>query len=123
MSDIKSYKDLIIWKKSMELVRLIYELTNKFPQSEIYGLTSQMRRAAVAIPSNIAEGYGRRSSKEYLQFLSIAYGSSLELETQIILSNDLKLVREIEVRNILILLEEIKKMLYVLMFKIKQKSI
>lgn len=107
----------------MELVRLIYELTNKFPQSEIYGLTSQMRRAAVAIPSNIAEGYGRRSSKEYLQFLSIAYGSSLELETQIILSNDLKLVREIEVRNILILLEEIKKMLYVLMFKIKQKSI
>ena len=89
MTYIKSYKELIVWQKSIKLVKEIFILTDKFPKSELYGLVSQMRRAAVAIPSNIAEGYGRKSSKEYAQFYSIAYGSALELETQLILSKRL----------------------------------
>lgn len=94
MTYIKSYKDLIVWQKAMELARSIFKLTDEFPRSELYGLTSQMRRAAVSIPSNIAEGYGRKSKKEYSQFYSIAYGSGLELETQLMLSRDLGFCRK-----------------------------
>lgn len=79
---IKSYKDLFVWQKSIILVKKIYILTEKLPSREIYGIINQMRRAAITIPSNIAEGYGRKSRKEYGQFLRVAYGSSLELETQ-----------------------------------------
>lgn len=75
----------------MRLVKGIFLLTEDFPKSEVLGLTSQMRRAAISIPSNIAGGYGRRSTKEYIQFYSISYGSALDLETQIILSRDLNL--------------------------------
>ena len=82
---VKSYKDLIIWQKSMDLVMEIYSLTKTFPREEIYGLSSQMRRAAVSIPSNIAEGHGRNSTKEYIKFLYIARGSICELQTQLIL--------------------------------------
>jgi four helix bundle protein len=78
---IRSYKELIVWQKSIALVKEIYLLTEKLPQSELYGLISQMRRAAISIASNIAEGYGRNSTKEYTQFYSISYGSLLELET------------------------------------------
>ncbi len=78
-----TYKDLIVWQKSMELVVVIYTLTEQFPKSEIYGLISQMRRCAVSIPSNIAEGRRRGSRKDYRQFLLIAYASGAELETQI----------------------------------------
>lgn len=88
---MKSHKDLIVWQKAMDLVVLIYELTSKFPKSELFGITSQMRRAAVSIPSDIAEGWGRKSQKEYQQFMSIAYGSALELETQLILAKRLRL--------------------------------
>lgn len=91
---IKSHKELVVWQKSMDLVVLIYELTSKFPRSELFGITSQMRRASVSIPSCIAEGWGRKSSKEYYQFMSIAYGSALELETQLILAKRLKLASE-----------------------------
>lgn len=87
MNATHSFKDLIVWQKSMLLARKIYLATENFPKIEHYGLVSQMRRAAVSIPSNIAEGYGRKSSKEYTQFYSIAYGSLLELETQMILSH------------------------------------
>jgi four helix bundle protein len=73
--EIKNYKDLVTWQKSMSLVTEVYLCTRLFPKEEIYGLTSQMKRAAVSIPSNIAEGHGRDSTKEYLYFLSIAYGS------------------------------------------------
>ena len=78
----QSYEDLIVWQKSMDLVYEVYVLTRAFPQSELYGLTSQMRRAAVSIPSNIAEG-SRRGEKEVRQFLLVAYASGAELETQI----------------------------------------
>ena len=84
-----SFKDLIVWQKAYKLVLAIYEVTKDFPKTEIYGLSQQMRRAAVSIPSNIAEGYGRRNKAEYRQFLSIAYGSLLELETQSLLARDL----------------------------------
>jgi four helix bundle protein len=84
------YKGMIVWQKAYKLVLEIYRLTTSFPKSEIYGLSQQMRRAAVSVPSNIAEGYSRKHKAEYRQFMSIAYGSLSELETQYMLSIDLK---------------------------------
>ena len=81
-----SYKDLIVWQKSLDIVHEVYRLTKQFPKSEVYALASQMQRAAVSIPSNIAEGQSRNHKPEFIQFLYIAYGSSSELETQILIS-------------------------------------
>ena len=89
MERSKSYRDLIAWKKSIDLVGKIYSFTRSFPKEEIYGLTSQIRRAAVSIPSNIAEGAGRSGHREFVQFLSIARGSLSELETQLLIAADL----------------------------------
>ena len=86
---LKSYKELIVWQKSIELVKELYGITAQFPREETYGLGIQMRRAAVSIPSNIAEGYKRRGKAEFLQFLSIAEASSAELETQMIIARGL----------------------------------
>ena len=83
---IKSYRDLIAWQKAINLVTEVYNLTKKFPQSEVYGLTNQLRRAWVSIPSNIAEGSSRKSTLEFMRFLKIAQGSLAELETQIIIA-------------------------------------
>jgi four helix bundle protein len=91
---IKSYKDLFIWQKSMVLVTGIYTITKTFPASEIYGLTSQLRRSAVSIPSNIAEGYGRNSTNDYKRFLQMAVGSLYELQTQIEIAFNLKYLEE-----------------------------
>lgn len=93
MTYLKSYKELIVWQKSVELVSEIYILTKKFPKEEIFGISNQMRRAVISIPSNIAEGYGRGSPNEYKQFFSIAFGSALELETQLLISKKLKLTQ------------------------------
>jgi four helix bundle protein len=90
ISKPKSFKETVVWQKAYKLVLEIYKATAAFPQSETYGLSQQMRRAAVSISSNIAEGYGRRHKAEYKQFISIAYGSLSELETQYLLSKDLK---------------------------------
>jgi four helix bundle protein len=87
---MKTHKDLEIWKRGMNLVEQIYKTTKEFPKEEIYGLTSQLRRAAVSFPSNIAEGAARSSSREYVQFLYIALGSLSEVETQIIVAEKLK---------------------------------
>lgn len=84
--DVKSYRDLIAWQKSIELVKHIYELAAKWPKEELYGLASQIKRAAVSVPSNIAEGHGRRSTKDYIRHLNIAYGSLMEVETQLYIS-------------------------------------
>jgi len=84
---IGSFRELRVWQLGMEVTEQVYRLTAEFPKSEVYGLSSQMRRAAVSIPSNIAEGQGRDSSKEFLHFLAIAFGSICELETQLILAN------------------------------------
>jgi four helix bundle protein len=90
---LKNYKELRVWQKAYELCLKIYKTTITFPKEERYGLTSQIRRAAVSIPSNIAEGYGRRTTAEYIQALYIAYGSYCELETQILLSADLAYIK------------------------------
>ena len=86
---LRSYRDLLVRQKAIDLAVLIYRLSEGFPRAEVYGLTSQIRRASVSVPSNIAEGYGRGSRKEYLQFLYVAQGSLKELETQTILSQRL----------------------------------
>jgi len=118
---MKSHKDLIVWKKSFELVKEIYFFTRKFPSSEIYGLTSQMRRSAVSIPSNIAEGYCRGSRKEYAQFVNIAFASGAELETQIMLAKELKITDAEDFDKVELLLEEVMKMLNVLVRKLKNQ--
>lgn len=86
---MKSHKDLDVWKRSVELVTFIYEVTKTFPKEEMYGITNQIRRAAISIPSNIAEGAARNHSKEFIQFLYISLGSISELETQTIISENL----------------------------------
>ena len=91
---LKNFKELKVWQKAYQLCLEIYRATKKFPKEEIYGLTSQIRRSAVSIPSNIAEGYGRKTVGEYIQSLYIAYGSNCELETQILLSGDLGFVEK-----------------------------
>ncbi len=88
--NVNSYKDLIVWQKSMELAVEVYKITNQFPKEELYGLISQMRRCAISIPSNIAEGRRRGSRKDFLKFLFISYGSGAELETQIEISKRLE---------------------------------
>lgn len=89
---MKSYTDLDVWKKARQLVKDIYLITRRFPKEELYGLTNQMRRAAVSVPSNIAEGHGRNTAKDSLQFFFIARGSLYELETQIFVCFDLELI-------------------------------
>lgn len=89
---LTNYKELKVWQKAYHLCLDVYKTTKTFPKEEIYGLTSQMRRAAISIPSNIAEGYGRKNKKEYIQALYIAYGSICELETQVLLAGDLDYV-------------------------------
>ena len=93
---IKKFKDLRIWQKGIEVVTDIYILTKKFPKEELYGLTSQIRRSAISIPSNIAEGFRRYHNKEYKQFLYITLGSCAELETPIAIANNLKYITEDE---------------------------
>lgn len=105
----KSFKDLVVWQKSYQLAQEVYKLTRDFPKEENYGLTQQMRRSALSIPSNIAEGYGRQFNKEYRQFLAIAYGSLCELETQYLLSIDLNYGKDGKVKD---LLREVGAMLY-----------
>ena len=114
------YRKLTVWQKAVELTTEIYKISQEFPKSEIYGLTSQMRRCAVSIPSNIAEGAGRTSPKEFAHFLGIANGSAFELETQIIIAYKLDYVDEETCKNLGQLGEEVQKMIYGLLKKLKQ---
>jgi len=107
----RTHKDLDVWKKSINFVTKIYTVTIKFPKDEIYGITSQIRRASVSIPSNIAEGAGRNSKKEFRQFLYIALASSAEVETQLIISNNLEYLKGIDFDNLMFELNSISKML------------
>ncbi|MBI3290691.1 four helix bundle protein [Candidatus Falkowbacteria bacterium] len=106
-----SYQDLLYWQRSMDLVIAIYELTNEFPKSEIYGLASQMKRASISIPSNIAGGRRRGSRKEYHKFLIIAYASGAELETQIEIAKRLPLGQGLNFNQVDNLLNEVMRML------------
>jgi len=120
MAILKSYKELIVWQKSILLVKDIYLLTANLPVEEKFGLISQMQRASVSIPSNIAEGWGRLSKKNYIQFLRIARGSLFELETQIIITKELNYIKDSsEIEN---LLTEISKMLNSLIKKLEEKN-
>ena len=111
---INSFRDLRVWQGGMDLVEDVYRLTQRFPSSEIYGLTSQMRRAAVSVPSNIAEGHTREHSKEYLNHLSIAHASLAELQTQIEIAHPLQYVLDVEANQTLDQAISLSKQLYAL---------
>ena len=115
---VKSYKDLLVWQRSVQLSLSIYRLTRIFPEEERYGLTSQLQRAGVSIPSNIAEGYGRGTRKDYKQFLSIARGSTLEVQTQLLIASELGYCDAAAVKQAESLSDEVSKMLYSLIAKL-----
>ncbi len=110
MAEIKTHKDLLVWKKSLDLVEQIYKITKQFPKEELYGITNQMRRCAVSIPANIAEGSGRKNKAEFIQFLHIALGSASELETHLIISQRLGFLSINSYDEIMNALNEIIKM-------------
>lgn len=118
---MRKYKHLNIWNKSISLVDEIYNLTKSFPKEEMFGLSQQMRRAAVSIPSNIAEGAGRNSENQFIQFLSIASGSATELETQLIIANRQEYISEDQLNLTLRLIDGIQKMNYKLQVKLNGK--
>ena len=117
---VSTHKDLNVWKKARDLAAQVYSLTAKFPKEELYGLTSQIRRSAVSIPSNIAEGAARHSRKEFIQFLHIASGSVAELETQFLLAIQIGLLSD---DHIISHVEELRKLLLVLLRSLKKKLI
>jgi four helix bundle protein len=110
----RSYKDLLIWQKGIRLAKIVYRLTRTYPAEEKFGLVGQMRRAAVSIPSNLAEGQARRTTGEFVQFISHAEGSVAELDTQLILSIELQFCSEEDARLAFGLIAELRKMLNVL---------
>jgi len=111
MSKIKNFRDLNIWKLGIEIVERVYKATKNFPKDELYGLTSQMRRCAVSIPSNIVEGFARKHNKEYKQFLYIALGSCAELETQIEISLRLRYLTQSDHKELLEKINHITRMI------------
>jgi len=119
---MKTYRALFVWQKSMDLVKKIYSATRSFPKEELYGLTGQIRRCAVSIPSNIAEGYGRHSATEYVRFLRIATGSLYELQTQIEISLDLDFLKKGDHANLSSRCIEIEKMLSSLINKLVKSA-
>ena len=108
---MNNFKELNVWQKAIELVKEVYRLTDNFPNNEQFGLTSQIKRAAVSIPSNIAEGAGRKSNKEFEHFLSISLGSCFELETQIIIGQELNFINSDNCNIVVELILEIQKMI------------
>jgi len=118
----RSYKDLVVWQKGIALAKLIYQLTSKFPTEEKFGLVAQMRRAAVSIPSNIAEGQARHKTGEFIQFISHAEGSLAELYTQLILSIELRFARAEGSDAAFELISELRRMLNVLRRKLAARA-
>jgi len=119
---MKTHKDLDVWKISIEMVTMIYQITGNFPKEEMYGLTNQMRRSAVSVPSNIAEGAGRNSSKEFVQFLHFAIGSLSELETQLIIAFNLKYISNEQKQKMDVIMNSIFKMLSGLVQSVKKRT-
>ncbi len=118
---MESHTELLVWKKGIELVTFVYKISVSFPDSEKFGLLSQMRRCSVSIPSNIAEGFARKGNTEFLYFLRVAYGSTAELETQLVISKNLGFTSESDFAKVYGLLIEIRKMLNALMKKLSTK--
>ena len=120
---LKNYKELKVWEKAYKLCLDIYTVTKRFPKEEIYGLTSQIRRSAVSIPSNIAEGYGRKTTSEYVRFLYIAYGSVCELETQTMISGDLDYMKKEKLQEVREELGDVERMLKAMIKSLENKHL
>lgn len=119
---LRNYRDLLVWQKSYQLCIDVYRITKDFPNEERFGLTSQIRRAVVSIPSNIAEGYGRKTTSEYIQALYVAYGSNCELETQIMLSGDLGYIKNENKKKLQESIGEVERMLKALIRSLEKKT-
>ncbi|PKP39341.1 MAG: four helix bundle protein [Bacteroidetes bacterium HGW-Bacteroidetes-13] len=122
MSEINSFKDLLVWQKGIELVKEVYKVIEKMPQEELFGLSGQIKRSVLSVPSNIAEGWGRNSTLSYLHFLKISRGSLFELETQLIIAKELEFISSDALNKIDKLIHELSKMLNSLIKSIKNKS-
>ena len=118
---VRNYRELIVWQKAMDLVVLVYRISAGFPAEEVYGLRNQVRRAAVSIPSNIAEGQGRQTTRDFLKFLSIANGSLREVETQTMIAGRLGYISEQESSELLKLAAEVGRLRYGLVNSLQQK--
>ena len=119
--DVKNYRDLIVWQKAMDLVVLCYRIAEAFPKDEVYGLTSQLKRSAISVPANIAEGHGREGLGEYIHFLGIAQGSLRETETHLLIANRLNFADRNNLYQAMNLSEEVSKMLGSLLRSLKSK--
>jgi len=119
---VKDYRELIAWQKAMDLVEMVYRMTDGFPRKEVYGLTSQMRRAVVSIPSNIAEGQARSTTRDFLNFLSIATGSLKEAETQVLISQRLGYLNEPQTSQSLELTTEVGRVMSGLTNSLRRRS-
>jgi four helix bundle protein len=119
---IRDYRDLIVWQKAIDLVEAVYKATTAFPREEVYGLTFQVRRAAVSVPSNNAEGHGRTSTREFLNFLSIAHGSLKEVETQLVIAERLKYINQRAKESLLEKSTEVGRLISGLSNSLKRKT-
>lgn len=122
MEKTGNFKDLIVWQKSMRLVKEVYRVVKLLPKEELYSLSDQIRRSAISIPSNIAEGQVRNSMKEFIQFLPIAKGSKAELETQLLLCVEINYLTNSDIDKAINLIQEIGKMIYALQKSLKTKG-
>lgn len=122
MEKTGNFKDLIVWQKSMRLVKEVYRVVKLLPKEELYSLSDQIRRSAISIPSNIAEGQARNSMKDFIQFLAIAKGSKAELETQLLLCVEINYLKNSDIDKAINLIQEIGKMIYALQKSLKTKG-
>lgn len=118
---MKDFRELIVWQKSIDLVERVYQITNSFPKEEMFSLTSQIRRSAISIPSNVAEGFGRKSTLDYIHFLHISRGSLYELQTQLEISSRIKYLSESELKLVIEKCKEVAKMLNGLIVSLANK--
>jgi len=119
---MNDFRELIVWQKSIDLVEKVYQMTNSFPKEETYSLISQIRRSAISIPSNIAEGYGRKSTPDFIHFLHIARGSLYEFQTQLEISRRIKYITETELKLMFGICKEVEKMLNSLIKSLANKN-
>lgn len=123
MAAVKDYRELIAWQKAMDLVEAVYSTTASFPREEVYGLTSQLRRAAVSIPSNIAEGNSRDTTRDYLHFLNMAYGSVKEVETQVLIGQRLRYTDPNQIARLMTMTTEVARLISGLTNSLKRKTL
>jgi four helix bundle protein len=121
VTPVRSYRDLVVWQQAMELAKLCYAKTRSFPRSEMFGLTAQIRRSAISVPANIAEGNGRENTGSYIQFLRVSQGSLKELETHVLLAQAVELMREADAEEVLAKSERVGKLLRSLIRALQDK--